>query len=154
VTVHDNDLHRGFDNVSDQDREGGFVYVLRSRSERPEIASIENLYKIGFCRGAVEERIKNASQEATYLMAPVIIVTAFKCFNINPLKVEQLLHRFFGSSCLNVDVIDKGGLCQAPREWFIAPLAVIEQALHFLMSGEIVQFAYDPSKQEIVRRNP
>jgi len=30
-----------------------------------------------------------------------------------------------------------------PREWFVAPLDIIEQAIHFLISGETVQFEYD-----------
>jgi len=86
-------------------------------------------------------------------MAPVSIVTAFKCCNFNPLKVEQLLHRFFGSACLDVQVIGKDGVSYTPREWFIAPLPIIEQAVHFFLTEEIVQLRYDPGKQEIVPRN-
>jgi hypothetical protein len=153
VSVHDDDLLNGMHGVSDEDKESGFIYVLRSQSQRPDVASLANLYKIGFCRGAVEDRIKNALQEPTYLMAPVSIVTAFKCYNVNPLKVEQLLHRFFGSACLDVQVIGKDGITYTPREWFIAPLPIIEQAVHFLITEEIVQLQYDPEKQEIVPRN-
>src|ERR1019366_4912854 len=82
-----------------------------------------------FCRGAVEDRVKNAAQDPTFLMAPVAIVTAYKCFNMHPVKLEQLLHRFFGEWCLNVDVTDKAGKRHVPREWFTAPLDVIEQAI-------------------------
>jgi hypothetical protein len=152
VLAHEDRLLDSFDNVFDEDQETGFIYVLKSRSDRPEIKSIENLFKIGFCRGAVEDRVKNAAQDPTFLMAPVAIVTAFKCFNMNPVKLEQLLHRFFGKWCLDVDVVDRDGQRHIPREWFIAPIDVIEQAIHFVISGEIVQFQYDGERRQIVGR--
>jgi hypothetical protein len=152
VLAHEDRLLDSFDNVFDEDQETGFIYVLKSRSDRPEIKSIENLFKIGFCRGAVEDRVKNAAQDPTFLMAPVAIVTAFKCFNMNPVKLEQLLHRFFGKWCLDVDVVDRDVQRHIPREWFIAPIDVIEQAIHFVISGEIVQFQYDGERRQIVGR--
>ena len=45
------------------------------------LGTIQNLYKIGYSSIPVEERIKSAEQEPTYLMAPVKIVTTFKCYN-------------------------------------------------------------------------
>jgi T5orf172 domain len=150
VLAHEDRLLDGFDGVSDEDRETGHIYILRSRSERADIKAFENLYKIGFCRGAVEDRVKNAPQDPTFLMAPVAIVTAYKCFNMNPVKLEQLLHRFFGQWCLNVEVIDKAGQRHVPREWFHAPLDVIEQAVQLVLSGEIVQFQDDGRRKEIV----
>jgi hypothetical protein len=74
-------------------------------------------------------------------------------FNINPVKLEQLLHRFFGEWCLDVDIFDGDGRRHVPREWFIAPLIVIEQAIQFVITGEIVQFQYDGGRKEIVARN-
>jgi hypothetical protein len=71
---------------------------------------------------------------------------------MNPAKLEHLLHRFFGEWCLDIDVFDREGRRYVPREWFIAPLDVIEQAIHFLISGEIVQFQYDGIRKEIVAR--
>lgn len=37
-----------------------------------------------------------------------------------------------------------------PREWFIAPLAVIEQAIHLMLTGEIIDFKYDCEKCIII----
>jgi hypothetical protein len=153
VLAHEDRLLDGFDGISDDDQETGFIYVLKSRSERADVNAYENLYKIGFCRGAVEDRVKNAAQDPTFLMAPVAIVTAYKCFNMNPVKLEQLLHRFFGECCLNVDVTDKAGQRHVPREWFTAPLDVIEQAVHLVISGEIIQFQYDGRRKEIIARS-
>jgi hypothetical protein len=152
VSEHDDKLLAGFDNITNEDEETGYIYVLKSRSTRPEIQSIKYLYKIGFSRIPVEERIKNAEQEPTYLMAPVSLVTAYRCYNLNPQKLEMLLHTFFGSACLDIDVYDAAGKRYVPREWFVAPLDIIEQAIHFLLSGEIVNFRYDPEKQIIVGR--
>jgi len=141
-----------FSNINAEDEEAGFIYILKSKSEKQEIKEIQNLYKIGFSKISVEDRIKNANQEPTYLMADVRIVMAYKCFNMNPQKMEQLLHNFFGNSCLNIDVFDKNGKRHTPREWFIAPLSVIEQAVAGIISGDIVNYEYDSVNEEIIER--
>ena len=141
-----------FSNITEEDEEAGFIYILKSKSEKSEIKEIQHLYKIGFSKTAVEERVKNASQEPTYLMADVRIVMAYKCFNMNPQKLEQLLHNFFGNSCLNIDVFDKDGNRHTPREWFIAPLEIIEQAIHYIISGDIIHYKYDSINEEIIER--
>jgi len=43
--------------------------ILKSKYSNPKIASIDNLYKIGYSTTSVAERIKNTSNEATNLMA-------------------------------------------------------------------------------------
>jgi predicted DNA-binding antitoxin AbrB/MazE fold protein len=141
-----------FSNITDEDQDSGFIYILKSKSERPEIKEIRNLFKIGFSKIAVEERIKNARLEPTYLMADVRIVMVYKCFNMNTQKLEQLLHNFFGKSCLNIDVFDKSSNRHIPREWFIAPLEVIEQAIHLIISGDIVNYRYDSDNEVIGSR--
>ena len=141
-----------FSNVNDEDKEAGFIYILKSKSEKQEIKEINNLFKIGFSKVSVEERIKNASQEATYLMADVKIVMAYKCYNMNPHKLEQLVHGFFGRSCLNIDVFDINGNRHTPREWFIAPLHVIEQAIHYIIAGSIINYRYDDINEEIINK--
>ena len=68
---------------------------------------------------------------------------------MNPQKLELLLHTFFGSACLNIDIFDSKGQRHTPREWFIAPLYVIEQAIHLIISGEIVGYKFDVENSEI-----
>jgi hypothetical protein len=138
-----------FGNITDEDKEAGYIYILKSKSTDDKIQSIENLYKIGYSKTKAKERTKNAEQEPTYLMAPVLIVTEYKCFNINPQKLEQLLHNFFGSSCLNVDIFDEKGIRHTPREWFIAPIEVIEKAVEMIITGEIVNCWYNIETQTI-----
>lgn len=145
-------FEKNFNNINDEDKESGFIYILKSKSDKPEIKDIKHLYKIGFSTTTVEERIKTAAQEPTYLMANVRIIMTYKCFNMNTHKLELLLHNFFGSSCLNVDVFDAIGNRHTPREWFIAPLDIIEQAVQLIISGDIVKYRYDGEKEEIVVR--
>lgn len=154
VSENVDDVNKGFierfSNIVEEDEESGFVYILKSKSEKPEIKNIPNLYKIGFSGTHVEQRILNASQEPTYLMADVRIVMTYKCYNMNPQKFEKLIHNFLGSVCLNVDVFDSEGNRYTPREWFIAPLHVIEEVIRLIINGEIVKYRYDSLFEEIV----
>jgi len=136
--------------VSGEDEATGYIYVLRSLSADPKIQEIDDLYKIGFSSQPTEQRIQNAEQEPTYLMAGVEVVSEFQTFNLNPQKLELLLHTFFAESCLNIDVFDNDGKRHTPREWFVAPLHVINVALELLINGEIVNYRYDSQLQEIV----
>lgn len=141
-----------FNAITEEDKEAGYIYVLKSKSTDERIASIRNLYKIGFSKTEVDERIKNAEKQPTYLMAGVEYVAGWKCFNMNPQKFEQLIHNFFGSSCLEVDVFDENGKRYTPREWFIAPIEVIEQAVDLIISGKVVKYRYDRENLTIVGR--
>lgn len=138
--------------VTYNDIQSGYIYILKSKSENPQIKGLKHLYKIGFSTTSVEERIKNATQEPTYLMADISIVMTFTCYNIKTHKLEQILHNFFGSWCLNLDVYDKIGNRHTPREWFIAPLSIIEEAVAMIISGEIIHYKYDGENESIVER--
>ncbi len=144
------DFIEKFSNITNEDEEVGYIYVLKSKSKDERITSIQNLFKIGYSKTEVEERIKNAEKEPTYLMAPVNIQGAWKCFNMNPQKLEQLLHNFFGNSCLELDVFDEKGKRHTPREWFIAPIEVIEQAIELIINGKIVKYKFDAENMTII----
>lgn len=135
--------------IQADDQKSGYLYILQSLNQDPEISSTKNLYKIGYSTVPVSERIKNAAEEPTYLMASVKVISVFECYNLNPQKFELLLHTFFGKACLNVDVYDKQGKRFSPREWFIAPLHIIEAAAHMLINGDIVNYRYNPDSQSI-----
>lgn len=135
--------------IKPEDNQTGFIYVLSSLSDKQEIKAQNNLYKIGFSKTPVSERIKNAAKEPTYLMSPVKIEAVYECFNLNPQKFELLLHTFFGESCLEISVSDLNGKEHKPREWFIAPMRVIEIAVQLLISGEIINYSYNRETNEI-----
>lgn len=136
--------------ITEEDKSTGYIYILRSLSENPQIKGIEDLYKIGFSSQPVKQRIQNAAQEPTYLMADATLVAEFQTYNLNPQKLEILLHTFFAESCLNLDVFDSKGNRHIPREWFVVPLHVIETAIQLLINGDIVNYRYDSQRQEIV----
>jgi hypothetical protein len=137
--------------ISETDQEAGYIYILRSLSTDPRISTTKNLFKIGFSTTSVEQRIQNADQDPTYLMAAVSIVTTFQCFNMNPQRLERLLHRFLGESCLSIEITDKNGNKYTPKEWFIAPIEVIEVIINLIISGEIVNYTYDKENERVVR---
>lgn len=141
-----------FSGITNEDKETGHIYVLTSQSEKEDIASLENLYKIGYSSTSVQERIKNAENEPTYLMAPVKIESSWMCYNMNAQKFESLIHRFFGHTCLEIDVFDNNGIRHTPREWFIVPIEAIEQAISLIISGKIVDYRYDKESKVIVRK--
>jgi len=143
ITEHEDRLMDDLNNITDEDGQTGFIYILRSLSTDPQITALKDLYKIGFSTIPVKERVKNAEDDPTYLMAKVHILETFECYNLNPQKLELLLHRFFGKVCLEVDVFDRSGKRYTPREWFMAPLAVIEEAIELIISGKIIDYVYD-----------
>ncbi|MCH9654135.1 MAG: GIY-YIG nuclease family protein [Planctomycetes bacterium] len=152
VVNHIDGLFDGPKQVTEGDEATGYIYVLRSLSEDPQIKEIKDLHKIGFSSQPVQQRIQNAAQEPTYLMAGVKLITEFETYNFNPQKLENLLHTFFAESCLNLSVTDSKGNQHAPREWFIVPLDVIETAVQLLISGEIVNYRYDSQQQAIAAK--
>jgi len=136
--------------VSEEDIKSGWIYVLKSKSENPEIKSVQNLYKIGFSTVPVKERIKNASKEATYLFDDVEIISSYKCYNLNTQNFESLVHRFFAVVCLNIDLYDKNGVRYMPREWFVAPIRVIDEVIHLIQNGNILDYKYDAKQQQLL----
>jgi hypothetical protein len=147
-----NDLFVNANLVQEEDIKTGWIYILKSKSKNPMIKDIKDLYKIGFSSVPVDERIRNAKNEATYLYADVKKVTAYACYNRNADKLEQLLHRFFAEACLNVDLYDDKGQRITPREWFVVPLQVIEEAIQMILNESIVNYTYDSKRQEIIAK--
>lgn len=138
--------------LGEEDVQTGWIYVLKSRSANPQIASVKDLYKIGFSSTPIDERIKNAKHEATYLFADVSKVATYACYNRNADKLEQLLHRFFASACLDVDIFNSYGQRLTPREWFVVPFETIEEAIHLILSEEIINYKYDTGNKLIFRK--
>jgi hypothetical protein len=122
----------------------GYIYVLRSQSEHPFIAENRSIvHKIGVTSGEVKKRIANAKHDPTYLLADVEIVATFKLEQINQTKLEAILHKFFASARLDLELRDRFEIPVKPREWFLVPLEVIEDAIDKIQDGTIDQFQYD-----------
>ena len=138
--------------ILEGDAASGHIYVLRSLSTDPQIAELTNLHKIGFTRGSVEARIKNAETSPTYLMAPVEVVADYRTYNLRASALENLLHRVFADVRLDLTQADRKGRSYDPSEWYVAPLSVIDQAIDRIISGDIVSYFYDREAQRLVSR--
>ncbi len=138
--------------ITTDDQSTGYIYILQSLSDNPDINSIDDLYKIGYSTVSIKKRVANAANEATYLMAPVKIVSGYQCYNMNAQKFENLIHTLFGRACLDIEIADRDGNLCRPREWFDVPLKSIELAIQLLINGEIVNYRYDASKREVVEK--
>ncbi|MXU65924.1 GIY-YIG nuclease family protein [Oceanomicrobium pacificus] len=138
------------DSSIEGDEASGIVYVLRSKSEIPAVAENRDiLHKIGVTGGSVERRIANASQYPTFLMAEVEIVSTYELYNINRTKLENLLHRVFDRARLNVEIKDRFGKSVTPKEWFLVPLPVIDEAIERIKDGSIAGMVYDPNTAQL-----
>jgi T5orf172 domain len=143
---------------ADQSEEGdlasGAIYVLRSKSDHPDVAAHrEILHKIGVTSGSVEKRIANAKLDPTFLMADVEIVATYHLYNINRTKLENVIHRVFGAAQANIEIKDRFGNPVVPREWFLVPRFVIDQAVDRIKDGSITGYVYDPASASLKRVN-
>lgn len=139
------------DETDEEDLASGTIYVLRSKSDNPVVAANRTiLHKIGVTGGSVEKRIANAAKDATYLLADVEIVATYELFNINRGKLEGLIHRIFEPARLKIEIKDRFGNPVVPREWFLVPLAAIDEAVDKIRDGTITEFVYDPSEARLM----
>lgn len=126
------------------DIESGTIYVLRSLSDNPYVAkNREVLHKIGVTGSKVETRIASASKDATYLLADVEVVATYKLHNLNRTRLENIFHRLFGAAQLDLTIEDRFGNPVKPREWFLVPLNVIDEAVQRIRDGSIADVHYD-----------
>ena len=139
--------------VSGQSEETkGYIYVVRSLSKDSKISTISNLYKIGFSKTPVSQRIANAKDDPTYLMADVELVESYRLTgDYNPQKVEHMIHRVFADAALDLKIIDKNGIEYKPLEWYSVPIHIVREVVDLIDSGEIVHYVYDSDKQEVLQ---
>lgn len=133
------------------DIEAGTIYVLRSLSSHPFVAEHRELiHKIGVTGGKVETRIAGAEKDATYLLADVEVVATYKLHNLNRTRLENIFHRLFGAAQLDLTIEDRFGNPVKPREWFLVPLNVIDEAVQRIRDGSITEVIYDPKTALLV----
>lgn len=149
ISRHEDRLLENLSTIKEEDEKSGYIYVLESLSQDDRVASIKNLYKIGYSTTDVKERVKNAAKEPTYLMAPVKIISVFETYNMNTQKFEQLIHKFFSQVCLNIDIFGNANERFTPREWFVVPLEIIEKVIELILNGDIVDYRYDHEHEEL-----
>ena len=114
------------------------------------IAVTRLIHKICVTGGSVETRIAGAEKDATYLLADVEVIATYKLHNLNRIKLENLFHRLFGAAQLDLTIEDRFGYPVKPREWFLVPLHVIDEAVQRIRDGSISDVVYDPKTARLV----
>lgn len=136
---------------SADDQESGTIYVLRSLSDHPTIKEQRSLiHKIGVTGGDVEKRVVNAKNDSTFLLADVEIVATYRLVNINRVKLENLIHKFFSSAKLDIEIKDRFGKPVKVREWFLVPIFVIDEFVEILKQGKLNDYHYDPKSAKLI----
>ena len=142
----------GSSEITSEDNVTGYIYVLSSLSLDPAIKDVKHLYKIGFSTNSVEQRIANAENEPTYLMAPVKIQASYKVVNMNSQKFEDLIHQLLKPVQFQVSVFDDNGVEHQPQEWFVVPLPVVDVIIQKIVDGSIVGYTYNPKLECLEKR--
>lgn len=141
------------DHTADGDEASGTIYVLRSKSDLAIVKENRKvLHKIGVTSGKVERRIANAKIDATFLLADVEVVATYELFNINRTKLENLIHRIFDAARLDIEIKDRFGNPVVPREWFLVPLSVVDEAVGRIKDATIKDYSYDPKSASLKLR--
>lgn len=139
------------DRTEEGDAEAGTIYVLRSKSDHPFVAEHrEVVHKIGVTSGPVESRISGAEKSSTYLLADVDVVATYKVYGVNCQKLESLLHKVFAAAQLDLTIQDRFGHMVRPREWFVLPLAVINEAVERIRDRSITAYSYSPKLGQLI----
>ena len=140
------------DESDDGDEASGTIYVLRSKSDHPVVAAHRDvLHKIGVTGGEVDRRFGNARLDPTFLMADIELVATYRLYNINRVRLENVIHRVFDPARLNITITDRFGQPVVPREWFLVPRFVIDEAVERIRDGSIVDLVYDPKRAALIR---
>lgn len=136
----------------DEDIASGTIYVLRSKSDHPLVsANRDVLHKIGVTGGDITRRLANARLDPTFLMAEVEVVATYTLYNINRVKLENLIHRIFAPAQLDIEIKDRFGNPIVPREWFLVPRFIVDDAVERIKDGTITDYIYDPAAARLVR---
>ena len=109
------------------------------------------LHKIGVTGSTVETRIANANLDPTFLMADVEIIATYELYNINRIKLENLIHRVFDPAQLDIELRDRFDNPVKPREWFLVPLFVVNEVVERIKNGTVTQYVYDPTAACLVK---
>lgn len=130
--------------VAPANAEKATIYVVRSLSEDPRLAQWPEVYKIGSTKQSVTARTATAVTSATFLGAPVEVVSEYNVAASQRLTIEKLLHTFFQSARLDIWFESPDGAVVAEaHEWFAVPATAIEEAVDLIGAGTIGEFEYD-----------
>lgn len=92
----------------------------------------------------------DAAQRATYLLTGVEVITSYKLASINRTKLENVFHRIFAAAQLDLTIEDRFEHPVPPREWFLVPPHVIDEAVRRICDASIAGVVYDLRSRRVV----
>lgn len=132
------------DQPNEEDQASGTIYVARSHSGHPLISKNRNVvHKIGVTSRTIDNRLAGAEGDPTFLFAKADLVASFQLYNINPRKLETLLHKVFASARLEIEIPDRFGKSYRPQEWFCVSLDTIQDAVVKLKEGSLTDYQFN-----------
>jgi Meiotically up-regulated gene 113 len=78
-----------------------------------------------------------------------MVVATYELYN-NRTKLENLVHRVFDFARLDIEIKDRFGQPVIPREWYLVPLFVVDEAVERIKDGTITGYVYDPKTAALV----
>lgn len=76
--------------------------------------------------------------------------TSYVLRNLRRTRLENHSHRLFSAVQLDLTIEDRFGKPVKPREWFVVPLQVIDEAVKRIRDGSITELVYDPHTARLV----
>ena len=80
------------------------------------------------------------------------MVATYTLHNLNRTRLENIFHRLFAAAQLDLCIEDRFGNPVKPREWFLVPLPVIDEAVQRILDNSITGRVYDPATARLVAR--
>ena len=133
-------------------RETGCVYILSSETNAPALADMKRrgmLHKIGFSTQDVMQRIRGAEKDPTYLEAPVKVEANIRCYNLDPQKMESLIHAFLVNQRISMTLYTSAGKAYVPREWYNVDLETALEVARHIADGTIMEYRMDNTTNKI-----
>lgn len=133
-------------------RETGCVYILSSETNAPALADMKRrgmLHKIGFSTQDVMQRIRGAEKDPTYLEAPVKVEATIRCYNLDPRKMESLIHAFLVNQRISMTLYTSAGKAYVPREWYNVDLETALEVARHIADGTIMEYRMDNTTKKI-----
>lgn len=135
---------------SEDDQASGTIYVLRSFSDHVIVSKNRNIvHKIGVTGGDIKKRISSAKTDPTFLMADVEVIATYKLANVSRTKLEKIIHKFFGTAKLDIEIKDRFGKLVKANEWFLVPLFIIDEMVDKIKDGTVSEYFYDPISAQL-----
>lgn len=130
----------------------GYLYVVRTTSDKEELSAYkDHIIKIGCTKNPVGTRLNNAANDATFLFSPADLLHSFELKGLDPMKVEQVIHAFFGSVRMNITLQDRFEKPVSVNEWFLLNPSLVEEALALILSGELNYHRFDQIAGKITK---